>query len=270
MANINEIKTAFAAILKETEENLNIKTTVNAQETACKLDVILTRLDTLEKLVSTKRETRPREKKSEGDLGGTTVTGAASTVATPAAATGGATKKFVNKLNWFRSEFKGNQDFYDRYTKGPLATVLAADASVASKTDPAQKRTAESKIAYNWIKANQPDVFAAFDKEYAQRKAADETSHKSAQLDVESNTPPATRAVAPAPVTPAPVNPAPVAVAPAVVTLVAAGVPAVSPAVASSVTVPATPALVSPIPVVSPAGASAPIPVGSTIGSITG
>lgn len=183
----------FKPLLDEVKKELMAHITVASQEVLLAVGKVEARVDVLEKLVGEKKKATTRgEKKTAGATteGETAPAGAEVQVVQP---TGAQKAPPINKLVYFRDQFKTNPEYRARYVTPEIEALMNADASIAGKTNEAQKLIAQATFCWNYFKANRPDITEAIEKEFQALKAARDASNKPPQQTVEPKTPPGTQ-----------------------------------------------------------------------------
>lgn len=187
-----KIALIFKPMLDELRKELKEHVTTCSQELLIAIGKVETRVDVLEKLVGEKKKSTTRgEKKTAG---------AAAVAADPNAATGtevqvqqpaGAQKNFaVNKLVYFREQFKINPEYRAKYVTKEIQDLMDKEPTIVAKATEQQKLIAQATFCWNYFKANKPDVHEAIDKEYQTAKAAHEAANKPPQQVPDARTPP--------------------------------------------------------------------------------
>lgn len=171
----------LAAVLKpfmdELKKDLTATLVAMSQEQLIATEGVGAKVDVLSKLVSGAKKPI-REKK---------------TVETPGASpatTVVAQKNFpVNKLVYFRDQFKTNPEYRARFVTKELQDLMDADATISAKTNETQKLVAQATYCWNYIKQNKPDVGELIEKDYIEAKALHEANSKLPQQVAEPVTP---------------------------------------------------------------------------------
>jgi hypothetical protein len=148
------------------------------------------RIDVIEKLVGEKKKAAPRTTKAATDQPAAAATGAPTGEVQVQQPTGVAKNFAVNKLVYFREQFKTNADYRAKYVDEALKKLMDSDATISGKTNETQKLVAQATFCWNYFKTNKTDIAEAIEKEYQAAKAAHEAANKPAQQTAEPKTPP--------------------------------------------------------------------------------
>lgn len=182
----------FKPMLDELKKELKEHITTASQEVLLAIGKVEGRVDVLEKLVGEKKKTTTRcDKKNAGTTASTDASvnaGAEVRVQHPV----GTQKNFpVNKLVYFRDQFKTNPEYRARYVTDDIQALMDKDATIMGKANETQKLIAQATFCWNYFKQNKPDIAETIEREYVAAKAAQEAANKPPQQTVEANTPPA-------------------------------------------------------------------------------
>lgn len=187
-----KLAVVFKPMLDEIKKELKEHNVSTSQDVLVAIGRLETRIDILEKLVSEKRKpTATRgEKKTAGVAEGAAATPAANDA--PIAPPAGAQKNFaVNKLVYFREQFKTDANFRAKYVTPELQELMDKDPLITGKAKEDQKLVAQATFCWNYFKTNTKDGAAdAIEKEYAAAKQAHEAANKPAQQQADPRTPP--------------------------------------------------------------------------------
>jgi len=187
-AGAQRIATVFKPLLDQAVKEVKDDNRAQNYEILVAIGKLDARIDILEKLVGEKKKTTTRgEKKVAGtDAAATTGTPGDVQVQQPA----GATKNFpVNKLVYFRDQFKNNADYRAKYVTAELKALMDNEAAITSKTNETQKLIAQATFCWNYFKNHKTDVADAIEKEYAEAKAEHGNAARPKQQTVEPRSP---------------------------------------------------------------------------------
>jgi hypothetical protein len=186
-----KLATFLQPLLKALGDELKEYISAQNQEVLIAVKSLEVRMDILEKLVSEKRKPVSRAKADKtadaGDAKGDAAEGEA--VKQPT----GAAKNFaVNKLVYFRGQFKTDEAYRTKYVTPELQGMMDADDTIKKKKTPEQKLVAQATFCWNYYKAAVPPTVAnEIEADYKAKKAANEAANKPPQEAAEPNTPPA-------------------------------------------------------------------------------
>lgn len=157
------------------------KMTLNTQEILIAIKELSSRLDVIEKVCGEKKRPAPTKVKADGAAAAPTAEG------TPAV------KGFpVNKLVFFRDQYKNNEEFRAKYATPEIQAKMDLDAGIQAKNkkgQEAQQLTLQATYCWNFIKSNKPEVGAEIEEEYTRAKKAHEEANKPKQETAEANSP---------------------------------------------------------------------------------
>jgi hypothetical protein len=181
----NDQSAKLAAILKplldEIKNSQKEHTVAQTQEILVAIGRLDARLQVLEAALADKRKTvtvRGEKKAPE----------AAADALAPVAAMPTPKTFAVNKLVYFREQFKADPNFRAKYVTPELQQLMDKDTTILSKTKEEQKLIAQATFCWNHIKRDKKDLLAALENEYAMAKVAHEGNVKPQQT-VEQRTP---------------------------------------------------------------------------------
>lgn len=180
----------FKPMLEEFKKELKECTIANTQEVLIAVGKIETRIDVLEKLIGEKKKAAPRSTAKTAEQPAAAAPGATTGEVQVQQPTGVAKNFAVNKLVYFREQFKTSADYRAKYVDDALKALMAADATISGKTNEGQKLIAQATFCWNYFKANRTDIADAIEKEYQAAKAAHEAANKPPQQTAEARTPP--------------------------------------------------------------------------------
>jgi len=175
----NALCTMLRPLLAEVTINVNNSTLVQTQEILLLLGRLETRIALLEKLVSEKK--KPAASRVTRAVAKTTT----GQVDQPPAKT-----KFpINKLVYFRHQFKTSPEYREKYISAEMQELMDNDETIKSKANEAQKLVAQTTFCWNYIKAQDKEKCESQEKEYIAAKAAHASANKPAQEVPEDHTP---------------------------------------------------------------------------------
>ncbi len=179
-----KIAIIFSPMLDATKKELKEHQSVSSQEILLEIQKLGTKIELLEKLVGEKKKPVARGEKKP-DAGAGAEAGAETPIAQPT----GAQKNFaVNKLVYFREQFKTNADYRAKYVNAELQALMDKDPSISGKAEP-QRLIAQATFCWNYFKTNKTDIAEAIEKEYIAAKQAHEAAVKPPQQVAEAHTP---------------------------------------------------------------------------------
>ena len=192
-AGAQKLATVLKPLLDEVRKELREHNTATSQEVLIQIAALNSRLDVIEKLVSgPRKQPTARAEKKTAEVA--TPTGGEATEPAPPAAQ--PAKNFaVNKLVYFRDQFKTNPEYRAKYVSQELQQLMDADPTIASKNKPDQKLVAQATFCWNYFKNNaatNPQVAAvaeSIEKEFQAAKQQHEAASKQSQLVAEPRTP---------------------------------------------------------------------------------
>lgn len=188
--NINKLTLIFKPLLDEMKKDLKEHNVTVSHEILTAIGKIETRIDTLEGLVCEKKKTIARggKKPTASQAVETTHVNEAQVQPMPEPQ-----KNIpINKLAYFRENFKSNAEYRARYVTEELSKMMQNDASIMGKVHEAQKLTAQATFCWNYYKAKNKDVIDSIEKEYQAHKSQVLCANKPAQQVAEARTPPTT------------------------------------------------------------------------------
>lgn len=177
-----KIALVFKPLLDESVRSIKEHNIAQVQEILFVLQKLNSRLDVLEKLVGEKKKAPKSEKKApvEHEIGH----------ATDAIIQHSGTKVFpINKLVYFRGQFKENLAFRQKYVTANMQALMDKDEQITSKTKEEQKLIAMASWCWKYIKNNAPDIYETMDKEYSEAKQLFEVANKPPEQTAEPRTP---------------------------------------------------------------------------------
>ncbi len=95
----------------------------------------------------------------------------------------------INKMVYFRENFKISEEFRKRYVTPEMAKLMEADPTVTSKTTEIQKRASEATFCWKYIKDNKTPSYDLIEKEFQALKTNSIGVNKPQQEQAEANTP---------------------------------------------------------------------------------
>jgi hypothetical protein len=186
-AGAQKIATVFKPLLDVAIKEIKEYTGSQFQEVLLAVGKLDGRIDILEKLVGEKKKATTRGEKKTAGTDAPVIAGAAGDVQVQQPA--GATKNFpVNKLVYFRDQFKNNADYRDKYVSAELKALMDNEVSITSKTG-TQKLIAQATFCWNYFKNHKTDVADAIEKEYTEAKAEHGNAARPKQQTVEPRSP---------------------------------------------------------------------------------
>jgi hypothetical protein len=187
-AGAQRIATVFKPLLDQAVKDVKDATSAQNYEILVAIGKLDARIDILEKLVGEKKKTTTRGEKKVAGTDAAATTGAPGDVQVQQPA--GATKNFpVNKLVYFRDQFKNNADYRAKYVTAELKALMDNEAAITSKTNETQKLIAQATFCWNYFKNHKTDVADAIEKEYAEAKAEHGNAARPKQQTVEPRSP---------------------------------------------------------------------------------
>lgn len=187
------IKPILDEHLKRANEHVSNVVMTTSQEHLLLLHNIITKMEILEKLLGEKKKSTSRtDKKPAVEMLPTPTDVVVIQPAQTAGSSKSPAKNFaINKLVYFREQFKNHADYRAKYMTEDLSKMMEADATIASKTQEAQKLIAQAAFCWNYFKLHSPNVIDEITTEYAASKLAFEAAGKPLQQVAEAHTPPA-------------------------------------------------------------------------------
>ena len=181
----NKLGMLFKPMLDEAFRNIKEYIASGNGDILIAISRVESRIDVLEKLVGGIKKPAARGEKKATATDGVVVDGA------PATAPVAADKKTfaVNKLVYFREQFKTDAAYRNRYVDAELEEIMSKDPTISSKTADAAKLVAKATFCWNYFKVNKPEVAKAIEVEYLAAKNAHENVNKPEQQAAEAHTP---------------------------------------------------------------------------------
>ncbi len=181
----HKLALVLTPLLNEISTNIKQHITIETQEILQNQQVLIAKIDVLEKLVAEKKAKAPAKKApSAADAATSGTTAATAETAAPS-------KSFaINKLVYFRDQYKSDAEFRKRFTTPAIQKAIDDDPAIKKKTNEAQKIIAGAVLCWNLLKKDNADLIEVVTKEYEAAKAAHEAAKKLPQQTVEKQTPP--------------------------------------------------------------------------------
>lgn len=173
-------------LLDEMAKGIKEHVTGVTQELIVQMGRMESRIELLEKLVGEKKKSATRGEKKTTDVATPAATGETAE-AVPAPATGA--KFALNKLVYFRDQFKASAEFRKKYVSDELDKLMEEDPTIKGKTKDDQKLIAKATYAWNYFKQHDTKTATDIENEYLAAKALHEAANKPPQQTVEPKTP---------------------------------------------------------------------------------
>jgi hypothetical protein len=177
-------KPLLEAALKELEGKIKEHTTAINQEVLIKLGTLEGRIDVLEKIVADNKKAKStREKKTSAanaDAGAAAVDGTVAETTTKETKKADTPQFPINKLVWFRDEFKASEEFRNKYITPAYKAAMDGDAKISDKKGD-QKYIAQAQYVWSKLKLEAKDKIEEIEKAYKDAEVAFNEANKPKQ-----------------------------------------------------------------------------------------